>query len=173
MPLGTEVVVQVDLGGMTVVLRTEAVAPEDVDNTLDANTKSVGRQRSKLDLAQAVMDKLNTLREIVGFPERRAEYQKARAIERARMRSGFEQDHLARGKRMDFVPSAAQKQGLANFDAATEQKLADFDANLEAKKQLVPIYEAQIERLKGVIEGKDSIEVPLEEAAAIQLLAAE
>jgi hypothetical protein len=119
------------------------------------------------------MDLLNTKREIVGYPERRIEYQKSRAVERAHLRSQMEQGHAARGKRTDFQPSVAQRQQIANFDAATEQKLAEFDASLEAKKQLVPIYESQIERLKGVIEGKDSIEVPLEEAAAIQLLAAE
>lgn len=171
MPLGEGITVQAELGGMTIVLHSEAAAPEDRDAVLDGYTKSIGRQRSKMDLSQAVMDLLNTKREIAGFPERRGEYAKARAMERTRMRSQFEQEHLSRGKRADFVPSAAQKQGLANFDLATEQKMAEFDANLEAKKQLVPIYESQIDRLRGVIEGKDQIEVPLAEAAAIDLSA--
>jgi G3E family GTPase len=173
MPLNQHVQVESELGGMKILLVNESTAPEDRDAVLDDFARSIGRQQSKVDLARAVMDLLNTKREIVGYPERRVEYQKSRAMERAHLRSQMEQGHAARGKRADFVPSTAQRQQIANFDAATEQKLAEFDANLEAKKQLVPIYEAQIERLKGIIEGKDSIEVPLQEAAEIQLLAAE
>jgi hypothetical protein len=175
MPLNQHVQVEAELGGMKILLVNESTAPEDRDAVLDDFSKSIGRQQSKVDLARAVMDLLNTKREIVGYPERRVEYQRSRAMERTHMRSQMEQAHHAARPdyRGEFKPSASQKAGLANFDAATEQKLAEFDANLAAKKQLVPIYESQIERLKGIIEGKDSIEVPLEEAAAIQLLAAE
>ncbi len=173
MPLNQHVQVEAELGGMKILLVNESTAPEDRDAVLDDFSRSIGRQQSKVDLARAVMDLLNTKREIVGYPERRVEYQKARTLERARMRSQIEMAHHVSLKRGDYNLSAPQKRMFADFDAATEQKLAEFDGNLEAKKQLVPIYEAQIERLKGIIEGKDNIEVPLQEAAEIQLLAAE
>lgn len=172
MALGEGITVQAELGGMTIVLHSEAAAPEDRDAILDGYTKSIGRQRSKMDLAEAVMNLLNTKREIEAFPERRAEYQKARALERVRLSSTMEQQHYASGKRAEFKPSTAQQRNLQQFDEATAAELAKFDGNLEGKKQLVPIYEAQIERLRGVIAGADPIDVPLEEANQIELKAA-
>lgn len=161
-----EIVVQADVGGGLNIAFTIPSDLTEIDETLDRTTRAIARQKAKLDLAQQLLALQANEKMLEMLPQRAESETKARAEERMRMRSQYESEHFARGRRGEFKMTAAQTGSLEQFDKQSEQmrdRLAKERRDLERDR---PIIEAQISRLRAIIAGRDPTEYVIQEGAA-------
>lgn len=158
--ISPEIVVQADIGGMTIAFTTQARGDAATINAhLDLFAKAISRQRAQAELIEALVD-VRAIREALALsPERERATMKGRTDERVRMIAAFEASHNARGARSAFGLNAAQRQGLQNFDAETEQKRAEFASDRENAAAELPRHIARVARQRAIIAGADRADV--------------
>lgn len=163
-----EIVVQGEIGGATIALTgsaSEGAGP--INERLDLMTKALGRQKSRGDLAEKLLALEINAKMLAGWEERFGGAMRARAEDRARLVAAYRAQHEASGKRMDYKPNTAQKQGLDNFDKQTETEKGRLEKERQDYQRDRPIIESQISRLRAIIAGRDPTEfVPDAEDAA-------
>ena len=158
-PVTTELVVQADIGGMTIAF-TGIVTPEETDERLDVWRRAINRQRAQQELVEALVD-INARRQALATsPQREAEMVKRRVDERVRLIASLEVAHSASGARVaEFKLNASQKKGLEAFDADTARNRAEFAADREKVAAEIPLYEARAARARAIIGGAERSEV--------------
>lgn len=166
MPAFINVAVKVDLGvkqfGMDATVDTAEAG--ELDRVLDVMTKAIGRQQTKQDLVERIMDLRDAKMFLSLWPQPKTAIVLQRQAERRDQEREFQRQHdqfisgRGAGKRLDWKPNRQQEQWFEAFDKQTEAKLAEADKMKEAKEKLIPNLEAQIERLREIINGRDPIE---------------
>lgn len=159
-PVAPEIVLQADIGGMTIAF-TELVSGADeekLNERLDLYGRAIARQRAKVTLTEKLVDLLAAQKTLASLPEREMATIKARAEERMRLRASFEAAHDASGRRSAFRLNDAQQKGLEAFDAQTAVERKKLDDERKMIEAGLPVLEAQIARLRGVIAGRDPME---------------
>lgn len=169
MSTNPEIVVQADIGGglnVAFTIPTYEFTSDDIDQSLDLATKAIARQKAKLDLAQQLLALQVNEKMLSSLPDQLAEEVKGRAEERMRMRSQYESEHFAKGRRGEFKMTAAQAASIADFDKQTEMRRERADGKKRELQGDRPIIEAQISRLRAIIAGRDPTEYVQEDKAA-------
>ena len=175
--------VSADIGGLQISFARTANPAYDQDQKignasesdawLDQVTKSIGRQRAKLTLAEKLVDLLANEKTLATIDEREQAALRSRAEEKVRLRLKWEAEHHAQGRRVDFAPNRQQKLALDQFDIETQKVRDKFNAEREQKARDIPVLDAQIARLRAVIAGGDPTDPLIPELAQQQALTSE
>jgi len=175
--------VSADIGGLQISFARTANPAYDTDQQigdaaesdawLDQVTKSIGRQRAKLTLAEKLVDLLANEKTLATIDEREQAALRSRAEEKVRLRLKWEAEHHAQGRRVDFAPNRQQKLALDQFDIETQKVRDKFNAEREQKARDIPVLDAQIARLRAVIAGGDPTDPLIPELAQQQALTSE
>lgn len=154
----SEIVVQADLGGMNIAFSGKVEDGGSLDERLDVFTKSLGRQRAKISLAEKLVDHLAHQKALASLPDREREMLRNRAEERARIIAQYQAQHSAGNRRGEYKPSQPQQQALNTHDIETQAERKKYSDEKQAHDLTLPIVEAQIARLRAVIAGRDPTE---------------
>lgn len=165
-----EIVVQAELGGLSIAFTESETDGRDANAILDDATKAIGRQRAKQTLTEKLVDMLACDKALASLPQREAEAIRARADEGARLRASFAAANTLRPRRrvegVEFTEQQAAT--LTSFEAETEQVRKKFSEEKQGLELNRPILEAQIARLRAVIAGRDPTEALEIEMGSLQ-----
>lgn len=157
-PITTEVVVQADIGGMSIAFTRVAIEGE-IDVWLDTCRRAVNRQKAQAELVEALVDIEARREAMASWPQRERDRVKARAEERTRLVASFQAAHQVGRPRVDFQMTPAQRKGVIDFDTESERKALEEVAARERVEAEIPHYEARAARARAIIGGKERSEV--------------
>lgn len=160
-----EIVIQADLGGISIAITEQS--PPDIDaqnDILDRVWKVIGRQKARLELSEKILARAACEKMLALLPEQELSMVKGRIEDRARLVLSWEQQYAASGKRGDFRPNDSHRKALESFDAQTESEREKFRKQKASLETDGPMIEAQISRLRAIIAGRDPTEYVPEDA---------